>query len=150
VTKNNKNIAPDKICTFGDYSELSKIRDFVFARAIDRGFPDSEAQKIVLAVDEACTNLIRHAFKLDKSKKICVSIESDPNNFTVNIIDDGNPFDPMQVNKPDMDEYFKQFKKGGLGIHLMKSVMDEISYTPSDKADDSMNTLKLKKLIASA
>jgi serine/threonine-protein kinase RsbW len=146
VTKKNKHIAPDTICTQGDYGELSKIREFVLARAVKHGFPDAEAQKIVLAVDEACTNLIRHAFKLDKTKKICVQIEMEPNTFTVNIIDDGNPFDPMQVSKPDMDEYFKQFKKGGLGIHLMRSVMDEISYTPSTNSNDSKNILKLKKL----
>jgi serine/threonine-protein kinase RsbW len=150
VTKKNKNINPDTICAVGDFKELSRIRDFVFARALDRGFSDGDAQKIVLAVDEACTNLIEHAFKLDKSRNICVTVELEPNTFTVNIIDDGKPFDPTGVSKPDMDQYFKQFKKGGLGIHLMRSVMDEISYTPSTSSGDSKNILRLSKQIATA
>ena len=150
VTKKNKNINPDTICAVGDFKELTKIRDFVFARAVDRGFSEGDAQKIVLAVDEACTNLIEHAFKLDKSRKICVTIEFDPNTFTVNIIDDGMPFDPMVVSTPDMDQYFKQFKRGGLGIHLMRSVMDEITYQPASSRNDSKNILRLSKQIASA
>lgn len=140
----NKEIPADKICVSSDFGELTHIREFVIHKAIEFGFNEEEAFRISLAVDEACSNLIRHAFKMDASQMICVIIQSDSNEFIVDIQDMGFPFNPLDVAPPEMMEYFKQFKKGGLGIHIMRSVMDEISYQPSqDKA--APNTLRLKK-----
>lgn len=137
---------PKNICTSGDFSELEKIRDFVASEAVRFGFSGEDSQRIALAVDEACTNLINHAFKRDPLRKICVEIEPAPNQFVVNILDDGSPFNPLEVPQPDMKEYFKNFKRGGLGIQIIRLVMDEISYTPQN---DKMkkNVLQLKKVL---
>jgi serine/threonine-protein kinase RsbW len=124
--------------------ELSRIRDFVYNRAIHYGFADEEAQKISLAVDEACSNLIKHAFKFDRERQIQVEIEIGKKYFTVKIMDDGVPFNPLSVTEPDMKEYFNEFKRGGLGILIMRKVMDKISYTPSS-SKNKKNTLLLKK-----
>ena len=140
----NKEILTDKICVSSDFGELTHIRDFVIHKALEFGFLEDEAFRISLAVDEACSNLIRHAFKMDASQRICVLIQTDSNEFIVDIQDMGFPFNTLDVAPQEMMEYFKQFKKGGLGIHIMRSVMDGISYQPSqDKAVP--NTLRLKK-----
>lgn len=142
--KINKKHSGNTICTAVDPAELIKIRDFVRNEAIEFGFGDGDCDKIVLAVDEACTNLINHAYKRDRSKELCVQIETIDKNFIVKILDMAPPFDPMTATQPDMEEYFKSFKKGGLGIKIMRLVMDEILYYPSNEKNP-VNTLVLKK-----
>lgn len=142
VTLNNDNL----ICTPGNNSELGKIRQFITEHAIDFGFDDVTSQKIALAVDEACSNLIRHAYKYDPHKKLCVSVEANGQEFIIKVLDEGQPFNPLNLNSPDMKEYFSEFKRGGLGIHIIKLIMDEISYHPSIN-NSGTNILCLKKYL---
>lgn len=135
-----------KVCATSDFTELYRIREFVMKRAEEFGFSDYDASQIGLAVDEACTNIIKHSFKTDKSKQFCVQIETNANFFIVEISDDGKPFDPLSVPEVNMKEYIKNYKRGGLGIHIIRNVMDEVEYSPS-KGPNSMNTLKLKKYL---
>ena len=135
------------IKAISDYEELAKVRDFVFDHAILFGFSDEEASNISLAVDEACSNLIRHAFRMERNHNLAIKIESENNKFIVNILDDGEPFNPLDYGQPNMIDYFKNFQKGGLGIQIMRSVMDEISYSPADRKTKK-NTLKLIKLLS--
>lgn len=129
-----------------DYKNLENIRNYVKQFALKNGFNEEESDKIALAVDEACTNLIRYSFNFDKNQKIKISVQTDDRFFIVNIFDEGKPFNPLDVRKPDMNEYLLNFKKGGLGIHLIRSVMDEIGYLPSNDKNPQ-NTLILKKLL---
>ena len=144
---NTKDTYENIICTFGNVRELKKIRDFIQSKAERFGFSNEEAQKIALAVDEACTNLIKHAFNYDNSRNICVQIETGKNQFTVSILDDGAPFNPIEVEEMNKKEYFENYKQGGLGIQIMRKIMDDISYTPSDGSNPK-NILKLKKVLA--
>lgn len=135
--------------TLSSSSELVNIRSFVVKCAQGFGFDDKESHNIALAVDEACSNLIKYAFNLDNSKEIQVSIDSNDNNLlVVKIEDDALPFNPLDITSPDMKQYFKSFKKGGLGIHIMKLVMDEIDYIPKS-FNNPNNTLLLKKQLKS-
>jgi serine/threonine-protein kinase RsbW len=130
-----------------DYSNLSELRDFVAAEAVKHGFSNDDAYLISLAVDEACTNLIRYAYKFDKTKKIEIIISADSNKFIAKIKDSGAPFNPLDVPPPDMEEYFKEFKRGGLGIYIIRNAMDEISYIPANSTD-SYNELTLVKYLS--
>ncbi|GAB1371238.1 hypothetical protein MASR1M45_13000 [Candidatus Kapaibacterium sp.] len=132
-------------CTINDSTELEKIRGFVIDYSKRFGFDDGLSYKIALAVDEVCSNLIKHAFRNDKTKEIHISVRI-ANFKTLEIIiqDDADPFDPLNTKSPDMIEYFKNFKKGGLGIHIMKLIMDEIQYIPKNNVN-KWNTLILKK-----
>lgn len=136
----------DLLCASGDNSELERIRDFVSRKASDFGFDDATTQKITLAVDEACSNVIRHSYKFDTEKQICISIGSIGEEFIIKIFDEGGEFNPLKVESPDMSEYLKNFKKGGLGIHIIKLIMDEIQYTPN-VGDPARNMLCLKKYL---
>jgi serine/threonine-protein kinase RsbW len=132
-------------CTISSSAELVNIRNFVVKFAKGFGFDDKVSHNIALAVDEACSNLIKYAFNLDSTKDIQVSIDSsDKNQLVVKIEDDALPFNPLDMTSPDMEQYFKSFKKGGLGIHIMKLVMDEIDYIPKSLTNPN-NTLLLKK-----
>ncbi|MFA6571848.1 MAG: ATP-binding protein [Bacteroidota bacterium] len=144
----SKIISENLLCARSELTELSKIRDFVRSQAENFGFNDDDVNKIILAVDEACTNLIKYAYKFDNSKEFCVLVETDFNIFTINIHDSGAPFNPLDVMQPDMTDYMKKFKRGGLGIHIMRTVMDEIVYCPSSESCPK-NILKLKKYLHS-
>jgi serine/threonine-protein kinase RsbW len=112
---------------------LTDIRTFVADAALRIGFTEDEVGKIELAIDEACTNIIKHAYKYNPDGIIEIRIsttqDSDtPVKFVVDIFDSGISFDSSKYSAPDMKEYFKKLRHGGLGIVLMKKLMDEVEY----------------------
>lgn len=107
---------------------LIAVREFVSAAAREFGFSDEEVSKIALAVDEACTNIIKHAYKFDSSKRITITIKPGNGAFEVSIVDTGNKFNPAEIQSPDMKEYLKHYRQGGLGVYLMKRLMDKVEY----------------------
>ena len=133
-----------EICASGDTAELAKIRAFVEERALKFGFSEADVMKITLAVDEACSNLVRHAYHHDKNEQFCVRVETKGDQFIVSILDNGPTFNPLNVASPDMKEYFKKLKPGGLGVQIMRMVMDELSYIPASQTQPQ-NALRLAK-----
>ncbi len=107
---------------------LAVIRDFVKSAAEDRGFSQTAIDKIILAVDEACSNIIRHAYKNSPDGDIIVKVKSSDEKLTVEITDYGVDFDSTQIPEPDIKKYYRQHKVGGLGIYLMRKLMDEVKY----------------------
>jgi serine/threonine-protein kinase RsbW len=108
--------------------KLSDVRDFVSDAASRFGFDEEVVNKIALAVDEACTNVIKHGYKYAPDKKITVSVSEGSGKFEIIIEDQGNSFNPLDVKSPDMKKYFSEFRRGGLGMHLMRTLMDEVEY----------------------
>jgi serine/threonine-protein kinase RsbW len=124
---------------------LIAVREFVSDAARAFGFTDEEVSKIALAVDEACTNVIKHAYRFDPSQTIQVSVKTDDGTFQIAIRDTGVQFNPTEVRPPDMKEYFSHYRRGGLGVYLMKSLMDKVEY---DIAPGKMNEVRLTKYLA--
>jgi serine/threonine-protein kinase RsbW len=108
---------------------LIAVRDFVSSAAREAGFGDEEISKIALAVDEACTNVIKHAYKFDPAKKMSVTVRQGSETFEVIIRDTGVQFNPLALHAPDMKEYLSHFRRGGLGVYLMKTLMDRVEYS---------------------
>jgi serine/threonine-protein kinase RsbW len=124
---------------------LIAVREFVSDAARAFGFKDEEVSKITLAVDEACTNVIKHAYRFDPSQTIHVSVNTDDGTFQISIRDTGVQFNPTEVRPPDMKEYLSHYRRGGLGVYLMKSLMDKVEY---DIAPGRMNEVRLTKYLA--
>ncbi len=124
---------------------LIAVREFVSASARKFGFSDEEVSKIALAVDEACTNVIKHAYKFDPTKKITVTVKPRGHTFEVSISDTGRQFNPSDVQAPDMKEYLTHYRRGGLGIYLMKSLMDKVEY---DIEPGKKNEVRLTKYLS--
>lgn len=120
-----------KVKSSTDHLEL--IRSFTRASALDYGFNEEIIDKIILAVDEACTNVIKHAYKYSPEGDIIINIKASNNKFTISITDYGKDFDPTLVPDPDIKKYYMQHKVGGLGIYLMKKLMDEVNYNITAK-----------------
>lgn len=119
----------EKLVVKSTTDNLGTIRDFIRSAARLCGFSDEVTDKITLAVDEACTNIIKHAYKNSPEGDIIIDINITGNKMTVAITDFGNNFDPSTVPDPDIRKYYRQHKVGGLGIYLMKKLMDEVNFT---------------------
>ncbi|MCX7798380.1 MAG: ATP-binding protein [Melioribacter sp.] len=118
---------------------LIKVREFARTAAEECLFHEEDVEKIVLAVDEACTNIIKHAYNYSPEGIIDISIFVDNNKFVISIVDNGESFNPNIVPEPDIREFYKQKKVGGLGMYLMKKLMDEVKYsTVSDNKNQVM------------
>lgn len=107
---------------------LIEVREFISTAAREFGFTDEETSKIALAIDEACTNVIKHAYNFDPAKEITIAVNRGNGRFEVEISDNGKQFDPGGISSPDMKEYLSHFRRGGLGVYLMKSLMDKVEY----------------------
>jgi len=84
-----------------------------------------EQRKIVLAVDEACANIIKHTYQGDRSQTIDIFCKVDEDNLEIVLQDCGPPLDVERIVPRDLDEV----RPGGLGTHFIRSIMDEVTYT---------------------
>jgi serine/threonine-protein kinase RsbW len=129
LKKEKNKIRESKLTVKSRTDNLSKIREFIADSAKDVGFTSEEIENIILAVDEACTNIIKHAYKSFPDGEIQIRISYVNGKLTIEIIDYGNSFDPEQVPEPDLQKYYNLHKVGGLGMYLMKELMDDVEYT---------------------
>jgi serine/threonine-protein kinase RsbW len=136
----------DKLEIKSRTENLASIREFINSAATEAGFSKDTIDKIILAVDEACTNIIKHAYKYDPDGRIIITLKADKKTFTVEIIDYGKSFEPDLVPKPDLQKYFNEKRVGGLGMYLMKSLMDEVQYA---SIPGKFNQVSLSKYINS-
>lgn len=123
---------------------LSQVRDFTKSIASQSGFSDDAVGKIVLAVDEACTNIIKHAYRYSPEGNILISVNFEKDKLTITLTDSGSHFNASKIPEPDIEEYARQRKIGGLGMFLMKKLMDEVKY--KNLEDDSNQVVMVKYL----
>ncbi len=89
--------------------------------------PQTTIYNVQLAVHEACTNIIDHAYGSSEGRiNITLMLDWQPARLTVELIDTGKPFDPANVPPPDLDQPHVR----GYGLYLMKQLMDEVVYQP--------------------
>jgi serine/threonine-protein kinase RsbW len=119
----------DKLEINSRTENLAEIREFINSAAVDAGFSKEAIDNIILAVDEACTNIIKHAYKYLPDGKIILNLKTDKKTFTIDIIDYGKSFESGLIPNPDLQKYFDEKRVGGLGMYLMKSLMDDVKYT---------------------
>ncbi len=115
-----------RILSQTDY--LYEVREFVGEAARAFGFSEEDTANIVLAVDEACTNIIKHAYQYATDKEIEVSIIPQKRSFEIRIYDSGKSFNPSTIRQPDLKEHIGHRKRGGLGVYMMKKLMDKVEY----------------------
>ena len=108
---------------------LKGVRDFIRTSLKENGVPDLEISEIVLALDEMCSNLMIHAHHCNPDDLFEIHITVEQNNPVVfEIIDDGSVFDINQFHAPGIDSIIHEKRKGGLGIRLVKTIMDKVEY----------------------
>jgi serine/threonine-protein kinase RsbW len=106
---------------------LAAISDFI-AEAMKQLGIEQEIFQVQLAVNEACTNIIQHAYSGESEKPIRIICSMSGNDLLIRIRDWGKSFDPSSVPSPEIDAELFERQLGGLGIFLMRQMMDEVRY----------------------
>lgn len=123
------------------FEYLDEIRDLVAEIARVGGFTEKEIYSLQLAADEAATNIIEHAYEgiIDGSLDLVCEMQGDK--LVIIMRDHGKPFDPSKVGQPDIKAKLFERQIGGLGVYLMRKLMDEVRYDSTGKS----NTLTMTK-----
>jgi serine/threonine-protein kinase RsbW len=122
------------------FDNLALIGEFVVSVARRAGLDDQSVFNVQLACDEACSNVMEHAYNGgDGLVRISCTLHLD--SLEIQIHDTGKPFDPAVVQEPDLDAPLEEREAGGLGLFFMRSVMDEVRF----EFDESGNRLTMVK-----
>jgi GAF domain-containing protein/anti-sigma regulatory factor (Ser/Thr protein kinase) len=124
------------------FEQLDAIRGFAAQAARDAGMDDSETYAVELAMDEACTNIIEHAYQEENRGDIECTCQSNDVCLTIILRDHGQPFDPSAVAPPDLDASIDKRTVGGLGVFLMKHFMDEVHFESLGESGNVLTMLK--------
>ncbi|MCW5910327.1 MAG: ATP-binding protein [Cyclobacteriaceae bacterium] len=125
-------------------SNLKGIREFVRSSLKDQQVPEIEMSAIVLALDEMCSNLMIHAHHCNPDHMLELHIDIPATGKLIfEIVDDGSLFNINDFHEPELGNLVHQKRKGGLGIRLVKAIMDSVEYLKRDEK----NVCRLIKVI---
>ncbi len=117
----------------GRYASLAEIGEFIRKEAQRAGFSDFNIYTIEMAVDEACSNIIEHAYQGEDKGEILLSVNTDEERLTVVLEDYGQPFDPRTIPPPRPDAPLEEQREHGWGLYFIQQWMDEVrfEFTPT-------------------
>jgi anti-sigma regulatory factor (Ser/Thr protein kinase) len=124
-----------------DPKHLYLMRRLVQEISLAHGFPEEEVRRIVLAMDEACTNVIRYAYEGDPGGSIDIEAEPTAEGLRFTVIDYGRKPDHAAIAPRALDEV----RPGGLGTHFIQMVMDEVRYDTSPERGTRLCLVKRRK-----
>jgi len=136
-----RNVRKEIIAIPAQMSYLSQVRDFVEHIGRKYKFTDKVTNSFKLVIEEACTNIIRHGYRDIKGGEITIKAIIRRQSLTMVIVDQGISYDPRQATTPDLAKYIQIGKKGGLGIFMMRKLMDDVQYNITSRG----NELRLTK-----
>jgi anti-sigma regulatory factor (Ser/Thr protein kinase) len=131
---------PDKIVFRATIDAIEQMAFFLEEKLEEAGIPMMEAARIQLAAEEAVTNVINHGYE-GKPGNVSIQCRVSAEQVKITITDTGPAFDPTKIPPADVMADLDHRKIGGLGIHLIRSVMDEVAYS----RDGDENRLVLVK-----
>jgi serine/threonine-protein kinase RsbW len=128
----------------GNFSSLEIICEFVTKEAKQAGLNDDSIYAVQLAVDEACSNIIEHAYGEKEGGKIICECNIVDDGLEVVLKDNGMPFDPNSVPEPQIGVPLTELKLRGAGLYLIRRIMDEVVFEFNDY-DGSILKMRKKK-----
>lgn len=133
----------EKLSIPARFENIEAVCDLVDKAAREAGFDDNTNYACQLAAGEACENIICHGYEDEGCGEIEVHVRAEPGELTIEVIDSAPPFDPTTVPNQDVEENIED-QVGGLGLPIIRRVMDEIEYS----RQGDTNRLILRKLRA--
>ena len=121
---------------------LDEIREFVAKVAQEGGFTDKEIYSLQLAADEAASNIIEHAYEGVTDASLDVTCDMKSDQIVITMRDKGKPFDPGNVRQPDIKADLSDRQIGGLGVFLMRKLMDDVDYQSNPKTGNLLTMTK--------
>jgi len=126
----------------GNYRNLEAISNFVLEYAEKTQFSPNAIYAIQTAVDEACANIIDHAYGGENKGEIEIQITQIKNGMRITLWDKGEPFDPDEIPEPDITSPLEIRKERGLGIYFMRKLMDEVLFSFSQSRGNKLTLIK--------
>ena len=111
-----------------DRAEIQPMVNVVIQYCKEQGISDETIQDMGLVLEEILTNIIKYSYNDGLEHEIVVEIDNEADSLQFRVEDDGNPFDPTKFYNPDVEKNFDDRQIGGMGIHLIRSLMDEVKY----------------------
>ncbi|MDV2494671.1 MAG: ATP-binding protein [bacterium] len=138
----SSNAPTDSVClTVPSHARyLGLVRKVIQQVSQEGGFTEDEGRKLILAVDEACSNIIKHSYDNDPTKTISLTLTDSAEKLEIRIQDFGKRPDVDRIRPRDLDEV----RPGGLGTHFIRSIMDEVTYDTSPGVGCILHLVKYK------
>jgi serine/threonine-protein kinase RsbW len=129
------------------FENLDRVREFVAESAEECGLEPAAVYAVQLAVDEAFTNIIEHAYGGESQERIECTCQSVGGNLEVTLMDCGKPFDPSLVPEPNLTAELEEREVGGIGLYFIYQLMDEVqfSFTKNLELGKNCNLLRMIK-----
>jgi anti-sigma regulatory factor (Ser/Thr protein kinase) len=129
-----------------DLAGLAGLADRIDRFGAEQRLPGNVVNALNVVLDEAVSNAINHGYDAGVRGEIAVRLRRGADRVEVEVEDDGRPFDPLRAPPPDLSLPLERRPIGGLGIHLIRNLMDEVSYA----RQGGRNVLKMAKRLAKA
>ena len=113
-------------------SELANIQEALEANAERLGVSTAMLMSLNLVVEEAFTNIVNYAYADQEQHTIAICINRNDQQLVITLTDDGQPYDPTQKADPDIELPAEKRQVGGLGIFLIRKIMDKVEYERKD------------------
>ncbi len=121
---------------------LDEIRELVAQIARAGGFNEKEIYSLQLAADEAASNIIEHAYEGISNATLDITCDMRGDTLTITMRDTGRPFNPSNVKQPNLKADLSERQIGGLGLYLMRKLMDEVRYEASPTKGNLLTMIK--------
>lgn len=131
----------DELKLYCEKSRLSHLRTFLTDVLTDTQLSEINKNQIILAVEEVCANLIIHSHDCNPQDSIMLDVKKDRNKIIFEIKDSGKGFNLLEYQEPQLSDVIKSKRKGGLGIILVKKIMDSIEF----ESANNQNICRLTK-----
>lgn len=122
-------------------SRLGDLRIFLTGVLSSKGLSEVVQNQLILAVEEVCSNLIIHSHGCNPQDHILLTVSFSQGKIIFEIYDSGQAFNILEYSAPDITEVIKKKRKGGLGILLVRKIMDKIEF----ESKNSQNVCRLVK-----
>lgn len=132
----------ERIYLESDLINLAKARDFISRKAREAGASESEVTRIEISCDEWNANIIEHALGKSSGSGFSIECKLEGEKFIIIYEHEGPRFNPVEQEVVDVDEHFSESKERGLGLFIMREMMDEIRY---EYINNRINRLTLVK-----
>jgi len=126
----------------GRFESLSKIGKYVEDAAKSAGLSDKAVYAIQLAVDEACANIIDHAYGGENKGEIDCTLIAKEEGLTIILRDRGRPYNPQYIPDPQVNVPLQKLKPRGVGVYLIRKMMDEVHYEYSPEEGNILTLFK--------
>jgi serine/threonine-protein kinase RsbW len=121
---------------------LDEIRELVAQTALAGSFTEKEIYSLQLAADEAASNIIEHAYAGISNANLDITCDMRGDTLTITMRDTGISFDPSSVKQPNLKADLSERQIGGLGLYLMRKLMDEVHYESDPKTGNLLTMIK--------